>query len=194
MRSRLRASADSTGEKPVKDPPPKQVSYFELYKFSTPAEKLLIALGVVMACASGVMQPLSIVIFGDIIDAFSPTADLMSAIRTSAIQMTVLGCISFVCATLQVLLLVYTGNRQATRIRYLYFRAIVRQEMAWYDSGATGELTTRISGYVRHARRRAPREGRGLGLTTTAPAPAWLPPPARRARGTATSRHAETST
>jgi hypothetical protein len=126
-----------------------QVSYFSLYRFATWSELVLVIVGALSALAAGALQPLSIVVFGDIIDAFNPFTDLMAAIRTSSLQMVVLGAISFVCASTQVMCFVYTGSHQANRIRSLYFKAILRQEMAWYDGGATGELTTRISGYVR---------------------------------------------
>ena len=125
------------------------MSYFRLYRFATPLEMFMIFIGAICALASGALQPLSIVVFGDIIDAFGPSSNLLDSVRTSALQMVVLGAISFVCASTQVVMFVYTGSHQATRIRSLYFRSIVRQEMQWYDGGATGELTTRISGYVR---------------------------------------------
>ena len=125
-----------------------QVSYFRLYRFATPLEVIMVLFGTLCALAAGALQPLSILVFGNIIDAFGPSSDLLTNITTSAVQMTVLGCISFVCASSQVTMFVYTGSHQASRIRALYFRSILRQEMQWYDGGATGELTTRISGYA----------------------------------------------
>jgi ATP-binding cassette, subfamily B (MDR/TAP), member 1 len=40
-----------------------------------------------------------------------------------------------------------TGERQAARIRNLYFKAILRQEVAFFDKYAkTGEIIGRMSG------------------------------------------------
>jgi ABC-type multidrug transport system fused ATPase/permease subunit len=36
------------------------------------------------------------------------------------------------------------GENQARRIRTQYFRAIMRQDVGWFDATSTGELTTRM--------------------------------------------------
>ena len=41
-----------------------------------------------------------------------------------------------------------SAERQASRVRKAYFRAMLRQEVGWYDSISSGELTTRLSGFV----------------------------------------------
>lgn len=38
------------------------------------------------------------------------------------------------------------GHRQIEKIRSEYINAILRQEIGWFDTQDTGELTTRISG------------------------------------------------
>ena len=42
----------------------------------------------------------------------------------------------------------FTSERQIKRIREHYVDAILRQEIAWFDKVGTGELTTRIAGYL----------------------------------------------
>lgn len=41
-----------------------------------------------------------------------------------------------------------SAQRQSLRIRKMYFNALVRQEMAWYDRHKTGALSSRISSDV----------------------------------------------
>jgi len=41
-----------------------------------------------------------------------------------------------------------TAERQSHAIRMEYFRAIMRQEIGWFDEMSSGELTTRLSGLV----------------------------------------------
>ena len=41
-----------------------------------------------------------------------------------------------------------SAERQASRVRKAYFRAMLRQEVGWYDSISSGELTTRLSGFA----------------------------------------------
>ena len=40
------------------------------------------------------------------------------------------------------------AESQCNRIRIEYFRAIMRQEIGWFDEKSSGELTTRLSRYV----------------------------------------------
>lgn len=40
------------------------------------------------------------------------------------------------------------ASRQAARIRKLYFKVVMGQDMAWYDSNDSGELTSRVAGYA----------------------------------------------
>ena len=42
----------------------------------------------------------------------------------------------------------WTSARQNNTIRNEYMRAILRQEVAWFDQTKSGELTTRIVSYV----------------------------------------------
>ena len=37
------------------------------------------------------------------------------------------------------------GERQAKKIRELYFRSVVSQDVGWYDKNATGDLTNRLT-------------------------------------------------
>jgi len=39
-----------------------------------------------------------------------------------------------------------TAQRQVTKIRDAYLRAMMRQEIGWFDKHGTGELISRISG------------------------------------------------
>jgi ATP-binding cassette subfamily B (MDR/TAP) protein 1 len=48
----------------------------------------------------------------------------------------------------QVFLFSLSAQRQAMRIRRLYFEAMMRHELAWFDTIDSGELTSRVAGYV----------------------------------------------
>jgi len=136
------------GDKGGKPPPPPRVPYFQLYRFAGRTEWLLVLLGVLGAIINGSLQPLSLILFGDIINAFGPTAtadDLLDAVRTAAIWLTVLGGGALLAGSAEVGGFTWSGLRQANTIRRLYFQAILRQEVGWYDAISTGELTVRIA-------------------------------------------------
>ncbi|CAG8533060.1 15494_t:CDS:2 [Funneliformis mosseae] len=57
-----------------------------------------------------------------------------------------LGCAVFVFSYGQMSFWMFSGERQAKRIRELYYTAILRQDIAFFDTVSTGDVTTRISG------------------------------------------------
>lgn len=50
-----------------------------------------------------------------------------------------------ICAFFQITLWVISAERQVRRIRTLFLRAVLRQEVGWYDQLGVGELNTRMS-------------------------------------------------
>ena len=46
---------------------------------------------------------------------------------------------------IQVATWVKSGQNQACAIRIAYFRALLRQEIGWYDQHSSGALTTQIA-------------------------------------------------
>lgn len=94
------------------------------------------------------LPPFPLVFFGSITDEFgvaTTAAELVDGVTESAIIILYLGAGAFVTSYLQVTFFTLTAQRQALRIRRLYFTALVRQEMAWFDQQATGALSSRIS-------------------------------------------------
>jgi ATP-binding cassette subfamily B (MDR/TAP) protein 1 len=87
-------------------------------------------------------------LIGDVIDAFGPTVTPEEALR----QIEKI-CIIFVGIGLGILLFGYIfyafllifSERVAKRTRIAYLRAIIKQEVAWFDMRNYQELTSRIS-------------------------------------------------
>ena len=50
----------------------------------------------------------------------------------------------FVCTYIYMYNWVYTGEVNAKRIRERYLQAVLRQDIAWFDSTGAGEVATRI--------------------------------------------------
>lgn len=56
-----------------------------------------------------------------------------------------LGCGVLAAAYLQVTFWAMPAKRQARRIRLLFFKAALRQNIGWFDMNPAGELSTRLS-------------------------------------------------
>lgn len=50
----------------------------------------------------------------------------------------------FVCTYVYMFTWVYTGEINAKRIRERYLKAVLRQDIAWFDNTGAGEVATRI--------------------------------------------------
>ena len=56
-----------------------------------------------------------------------------------------IGIISLTCGWLQFTMFQFAADRQIKRIRTLFFRAILKQEVAWFDLNPTGEINSRLN-------------------------------------------------
>ncbi|KAK3766077.1 hypothetical protein RRG08_002313 [Elysia crispata] len=50
----------------------------------------------------------------------------------------------------QVILFVYTAERQVIRMRLAFYKNIMRQEMAWFDANSCGEMTVKLTDDISH--------------------------------------------
>ncbi|CAO1947832.1 unnamed protein product [Urochloa humidicola] len=128
----------------------KRVSFTGLFRYADGTDVLLMLLGTVGALANGVTQPIMTVIFGQVIEAFGGAVavdDVLSRVNKAVLNFVYLGIATAVVSFLQVSCWTMTGERQATRIRSLYLKSVLRQEIAFFDvEMTTGQVVSRMSG------------------------------------------------
>ncbi|WOO85368.1 Sophorolipid transporter [Vanrija pseudolonga] len=146
----------------------KPVGLFALFRFATPFERLLNFIGLVIAAAAGATLPVMTIIFGKLTTAFTNFAIISSQIHAegsnadveaaleaarhhlkkeagnSAIYLMVIGIGMFATTYAYMLIWNYTSEAQGKRIRERYLRAVLRQDIAWFDQMGAGEVATRI--------------------------------------------------
>nr|CAB3463843.1 unnamed protein product [Digitaria exilis] len=126
------------------------VPFYRLFAFADGADAALMSLGALGAVANGAALPLMTVLFGRLIDAFggaATTRDVVSRVSGVSLQFVYLAVASAAASFVQVACWMITGERQAARIRTLYLRTILRQEIAFFDQHTnTGEVVGRMSG------------------------------------------------
>ncbi|XP_078702917.1 ATP-dependent translocase ABCB1-like isoform X1 [Branchiostoma floridae x Branchiostoma belcheri] len=71
--------------------------------------------------------------------------DIEGQMTTYAYYYVAIACGAFVCAYGQVAFWTLSATRQVNRIRTKFFRAIMRQDVGWHDTHATGEFSTRLA-------------------------------------------------
>ncbi|TDL23269.1 P-loop containing nucleoside triphosphate hydrolase protein [Rickenella mellea] len=162
--------ADSPDAVNLTEPPKAEevppVSFTELFRFSTKLELFMNAVGILGAIAAGAAQPLMSLIFGNLTQVFvnfgttlqdfnpndptsvsnydSARANFRRIAAKDASYLVYIGLGMFVCTFTYMYTWVYTGEVNAKRIRERYLKAVLRQDIAYFDTIGAGEIATRI--------------------------------------------------
>ncbi|KAI0652215.1 multidrug resistance protein 1 [Trametes meyenii] len=150
---------------------PNRLTAIRLNRYTTRTEIVLDLFGVLAAVAAGAAQPLMSLLFGRLTqdfvnfgitlalarDASNPQAQATAQARLpsaamafkhaaalNASYLVYIGVGMFVCTYVYMAIWVYTGEANARRIREKYLRAVLRQEIAYFDDVGAGEIATRI--------------------------------------------------
>ncbi|VYS61539.1 unnamed protein product [Arabidopsis thaliana] len=128
----------------------KTVPFYKLFFFSDSTDVLLMIVGSIGAIANGVCSPLMTLLFGELIDAMGPNQnneEIVERVSKVCLSLVYLGLGALGAAFLQVACWMITGERQAARIRSLYLKTILRQDIGFFDvEMTTGEVVGRMSG------------------------------------------------
>uniref|UniRef100_A0A8C7LD30 ATP-binding cassette sub-family B member 5 n=1 Tax=Oncorhynchus kisutch TaxID=8019 RepID=A0A8C7LD30_ONCKI len=150
-----------------KKEPAKAVGFFQLFRYATGCEVLLMIIGLLCAALHGIALPLMCVVFGQMTDSFvqsgqQHTLSIYYIINISSCKYNVafiydyklgghayyfigIGCAVFLLGTFQVMLFLLTATKQTKRIREKYFHAILHQQMSWFDTHQIGVLNVRLT-------------------------------------------------
>lgn len=135
-------------------------AYFELLFYAQPTwlDIILILVGTVSAAAAGVPFPLMGILFGQLVDNMNSATCEAEEVGSSytyehAINERVLKLVYIAIAAL-VLIYIYVtcwsivSQRLAQRMRDRYFRNLLRQEPAFFDTRRAGEVSSRLHGDI----------------------------------------------
>ncbi|KAF4580529.1 GTPase-activating protein [Pleurotus pulmonarius] len=132
------------------------VSLAQLFRYSTRFELTLDAIGLpLMSLLFGNLVQAFVVFAQDVLGARSGNTEAAARVpqaaadfRRSAVNnanyLVYIGLGMFVCTYIYMFTWVYTGEVNAKRIRELYLKAVLRQDIAWFDNTGAGEVATRI--------------------------------------------------
>ncbi|XP_058103411.1 ABC transporter B family member 9-like [Magnolia sinica] len=126
-----------------------KVSFHKLFSLADPLDIVLMCVGTVSAIGDGLAMPVMILIFGQLINSFgaSNKNDVVTEVSKGSLRLLYVAAASGVASFLQVSCWTVTGERQAMRIRGLYLKTILRQDIAFFDKEtSTGEVIGRMSG------------------------------------------------
>ncbi|XP_069915962.1 phosphatidylcholine translocator ABCB4 isoform X4 [Oryctolagus cuniculus] len=124
------------------------VSFLKILKLNK-TEWPYFVVGTVCAVANGALQPAFSVIFSEMIAVFGPGDDAVKQRKCNMFSLLFLGLgiLSFFTFFLQGFTFGKAGEILTTRLRSMAFRAMLRQDMSWFDDhkNSTGALSTRLA-------------------------------------------------
>ncbi|KAF8653194.1 hypothetical protein HU200_062644 [Digitaria exilis] len=136
---------------PPREPGPASSSFMSVFAHADAADVALMVLGFVGSVGQGMSTPVRMIIFSHIANDLGNGPDQLleftSKIDENVRKLVFLALASWVMAFLEGYCWTRTAERQASRMRAKYLRAVLRQDMEYFDlrPGTTSEVVTTIS-------------------------------------------------
>ncbi|OCL14126.1 hypothetical protein AOQ84DRAFT_408764, partial [Glonium stellatum] len=122
-----------------------------ILEYATSLDKLILLVSSISAVVSGALNPLLTVVYGQLVGVFDgftagtvPASHLKSKISTYALYYVYLGIAIFVFTYISTIGFYFCGERMTRSLRRAYLKAILRQNMAFFDLLAPGEVPNHI--------------------------------------------------
>ncbi|XP_012084217.2 ABC transporter B family member 21 isoform X1 [Jatropha curcas] len=126
------------------------VPYYKLFSFADSLDIILMFMGSIAASGNGICMPLMTVLLGELVDSIAKSVSMTTVahnVSEVSLKFVYLALGSGFASFFQVSCWVITGERQAARIRNLYLKMILRQDISFFDKESnTGEVIGRMSG------------------------------------------------
>jgi len=114
-------------------------------RFADKWDLIFMVVGTVGGIVTGALIPFFQYLFGRILDSLNSSENIVEAVSEVALQFVYMAAVAFVAATLQDFAWGVNGERQTARIRGEYVKALLRQDISWYDTQTRGETATIVS-------------------------------------------------
>ncbi|KAL8262245.1 hypothetical protein R6Q59_026294 [Mikania micrantha] len=146
------SSSGTDVEDSRKDKQINTVPFNKLFAFADVTDYGLMITGTIGAIGNGVCMPIMAILYGDLLNSFGQNQsqnshEVVRAVSKVALKIVYLAIGCAIASFLQVAMWMITGERQAARIRHLYLKTILRQDVSFFDKETnTGEVIGRMSG------------------------------------------------
>ncbi|GAA0164753.1 ATP-binding cassette [Lithospermum erythrorhizon] len=144
-----RENDESKEDDNTKNKKNEKVGFYKLFTFADRLDLTLMMVGTIAAVANGMTQPVMTLIFGNLINTLgtTPPSRVVHEVSKVSLLFLYLAIGSGMASLLQMSCWMVTGERQAGRIRGLYLKTILKQDIAFFDTETTtGEVIGRMSG------------------------------------------------
>ncbi|CAB4029928.1 multidrug resistance 1-like, partial [Paramuricea clavata] len=149
---------EKASEEEKKAEPTPMVSYKDLFRFADRFDEMLMIIGTFGALGQGALLPAQFIIFGDLSDSFidytqclhplsncTSIPNIEEEMKPFAYYYIAIAVAMAVAVAIRMVAWGLTAERQVHSMRKAFFKSILRQEMAWFDTNDAGELNSRLS-------------------------------------------------
>ena len=134
-----------SGKKKKAAAPVPTVSFLALFRYATPLDITLNCIALLAAACGGIVFPLFAILFGTLLSAFNGTSFSTTLTNQYALWFLLIAIGMGLCSLLDTTLVMWTSERQIRRVREEYMRALLRQEIAYFDVNKAGEMAARMT-------------------------------------------------
>lgn len=128
------------------------VNFKSLYRYATKWDLVLVFIGAMCSIGGGAVMPLMTVVFGNLAGSFQglilgtlEPGHFSGVLAHYVLYFVYLAIGEFVLVYFATVLFIYTGEHITAAVREEYLRAILRQNIGYFDNLGAGEITTRIT-------------------------------------------------
>ena len=135
-------------KKNQKAPASEVVPFSALFRYATTQDWIYMIIGSLGGIVNGAAMPLFSLLFGDAANSFAPpnTADqIVDAAGDLSLQILGVGIGCYVASYVSFALWTIACERQSIQYRIHYFRSLLQQEIAYYDSINPNEISTKLA-------------------------------------------------
>ncbi|GMF36403.1 unnamed protein product [Phytophthora lilii] len=125
---------------------PTSFKFTHLYRFATPLDKLLLAVGVLTAGANGALFPLMAIVFGNVLTGFTSIPVDMDTVNRAALDFFIIAVAMFFTDYLSYVMFYYTAERQMKALRSEALKHMLYLDISWYDENDALQLSSRLTG------------------------------------------------
>jgi ATP-binding cassette subfamily B (MDR/TAP) protein 1 len=117
-----------------------------LFRFSDFNDYILLTIGCIASIGNGAALPVFTLLFKDLVNGGFGSGGGTSAdqVFKVSLEFLYLSIALIACGTLASGCLLWSAARQGAAMRKMYLHAILRQDISWFDTTKTGEITTSI--------------------------------------------------
>ncbi|KAG6608834.1 Multidrug resistance protein ABC Superfamily [Phytophthora cinnamomi] len=125
---------------------PTSFKFTQLYRYATPFDKFLLAVGILTTGVNGALFPFMAIVFGNVLTGFSSVPIDMDAVNKAALDFTLIAVGLFFTDYLSYVSFYYSAERQMKVLRSEALRRMLYLDVSWYDKNDALQLSSRLTG------------------------------------------------